>query len=522
MSARGVRSLLFRLHKWLGLQLIILFAILFATGTLLVVSDEMEALIHPQIWAGAPPEGGAASFGEIYDKVQAAYPAGTIWVVQRQPQPWLADRTYLTTGWGEKVVVWTDPATAAVRTVTADRDLRAVLRDLHDSLLVPGRAPGRLAFIAVAATGWFLLYSVVSGLIAYRRFWKGFFRWPTRALGVRGYQGGLHRLLGLWGSVFLLIIAVTSIYFMANGLGFMGREAGFAPAAARETARPAGLDGALVDAAEARARAALDGFRPTTLVLPGRVGDGLRFSGYAGGDGAMRGDSTVSVDPVTRAVLGVVGPAQRSGLAAIRAPMDALHFGDWSGALSRALWVVFGLAGLWLLLSGARVHVARSAHLPGADPALGPWRRFARGLGPLRWADMGLVAAVVALLVLDLGPWSARPAWIAPAADPGLDAALRDGVSMRIDKPMRAGKSMHLTVFLAGDLARAAVVEEGGGSGGNPGGGGELARAEDLGDGGRFAFSAPVRAGDNRFVLRLTRADGGEADVVFDLGAPIR
>ena len=508
MGAGSIRSLLFRLHKWVGMQLLILFAILFASGTLLVVSDELVALAHPGIWAAAPADGGAASFGQIYDSVTAEFPSGIVYVEQRQPQPWLGDRTYLTTGWGEKVIVWTDPATAAVLEVTPDRDFRAILRDLHDSLLVPGTKPGRLAFILVSATGLIMAYSVISGLIAYRRFWKGFFRMPTRSLGLRGYQGGLHRLLGLWLSVFLLIISISAGYFMITGLGFTGGEPGFRPPVQRAQARPQGFDGDAIDRAENAALDALPGLDPVVIVLPSRANTGLEFIGPEKGYGAITGPSAVSIDPVTMAPLGIVQPDMRTGTRRFKSAVDALHFGQWGGVYGRALWVLFGVLGLWLMLSGARVNIARTAHLPGAPENLGAIRRFARSLGIFKWANLALIVAVAGLLVVNFGPWSQKPAWIAATAGSA------PAVAARISKPLRAGQPARLSVFIKENAAESVSIT----SGDDPT---EVAALAPAAQGGRLDFSIPATRDANRFDVILHKSDGTTQKVVYDLGAAI-
>ncbi len=396
MGMGRVRSTLFRLHRWLGVRLVPFFAALFLSGTVLVFSDELEAAFHPRAWVGSAPEAGArASFGTLFAQLEAAFPGATVFVMERQPQPWLGDRSHLTTATGERIVVWSDPASGTVLDSAPARGLRAMLRAFHDSFLLPGRWP----FVLVSASSVLLLLSVASGLVTYRRFWKGLFRPPPRHLGERGRQGGLHRLLGLWSSVFLLIIGSTGLFFMATGLGFRGQEPAPAPASPRLEARPAVLDGARIDAALERARKALPDFEIKVVVLPGRARDGITLAGHPAGGSILAGETTLSLDPLTLEILGVVHPADRQGNARIRALMNALHFGEWGGQWGRALWALLGLTASWLLLSGARVQAARSA--PCSRGWLAP---FLRGLGALRWVYLLAAAGALALALIRFGP----------------------------------------------------------------------------------------------------------------------
>lgn len=504
MSVRRFRSVVFRLHKWLGLNLAIFFGIIFLSGTILMVADEIEATFHPKLWASPTAIGEQASFGTVYDSIRREFPASTIYLQLRQPQPWLADRAYVTTGWGEKIVVWSDPRTGAVRDVTQYQNFRAYLRALHDSMLVPKR----LGFVLVTSTSFILLFLIIAGLITYRRFWHGLFRWPTRHLGARGYQSGWHRLIGVWSTVFLLMISVSGIYYLSTGLGFNGSTPRPQPAAERPLVRPANYDGQLIDQAEQRALAALPGFMPRIMISPRQRSDGIRFIGFTDRNGVVSGESSVSIDPVTLDVLGVVEPKDFRGNARLKPIMDALHFGIWGGVASRILWFFFGIASLYLLISGARVFVARAGHLSDAVAGQGGWRRFAGGLGLFNFAYLLIVLAMVALSVLRFGPPAAKWATLTPASDQ------IDGVQLRIFGSMRAGKDMRLaldvkqgvaqTLAVSSDLLSDAPVQ--------------LSPAE---QGGRVEFQAVADKLDNRFVVSLIGPDGKPEQVTFNLGAAI-
>lgn len=399
MISRTLRTNLFRIHKWLGLNLAIFFGVMFLSGAILVVSDEINALMHPKTWAGPVPAGQEASFGTIYDSVMDAYPGGTIFVQRKKPQTWLADRTFLTTAQGEKIAVWSDPRTAQVVDETSAVNFRTIIRGLHDSLLVPGRLP----FIMVSATSLILLSSVVSGLITYRRFWKGLLRLPSRQSGERGFQGGLHRLIAVWVSLFLLLISLTGAFFLTTGLGMNGFTPKPQAAIERLSMRPDGFDGSVIDAAEKIARTTLKGFVPATLVAPRSKNDGIIFSGFTDKHGTLNGPSTVAIDPTTMEVLGIIRPTDARGNARLKPLMDAIHFGHWGGDASRVLWVVLGIASFYLMLSGVKVMLSRTAIVDTASNT--GWRRFLSALGLFRWLYMLVILGVVAIGLLRYGPF---------------------------------------------------------------------------------------------------------------------
>lgn len=501
MQSRSFRSSLFNIHKLLGLHMAIFFGFMFLSGVVLVFTDELEAVFHKNIWASAPAEGQKASFGTIYDSVTHAFPQSTLFVSQRQPQKWLADRSFVTTGWGEKVVVWSDPTTAEILEVTKDVNFRSVLRELHDSLLIPRR----YGFVLVSATSLILLSSIVSGLITYRRFWKGLFRFAGARTNSREYFGTLHRFLAVWVAVFLLLIALTGVYFLTTGLGIKGSFPKPVPAAARQEVRPAGFDGALIDTAEKVALGALSQFTPASMIAPGSRGSGIKFMGYTARAGKFSGSNTVSIDPTNLDVLGVIEPSDFRGSRRIHAFMNTIHYGDWLGNTSRLMWIIFGLASFYLTLSGVRVFLTRTA-----DPEIqrGGTGRFLDGLGIFKWVYLAIILVVTGFAAIQFGPLATKWATIQPSSDSSGAARLR------IFGPLREGKVMDMVLSVDSEKAQMVTIQSATLAGKSR----EFNPRE---QGGRLEFKATGAASENIFIVTLTGEDGETEIISYNLGAAI-
>ena len=54
MNRRALRRLLHGLHKWIGLSIGLLFALLGITGSLLSFYPEIQLALHPEIAASSP------------------------------------------------------------------------------------------------------------------------------------------------------------------------------------------------------------------------------------------------------------------------------------------------------------------------------------------------------------------------------------------------------------------------------------------------------------------------------------
>ena len=392
--SRKFKNLVFTAHKWLGLHFALFFAFMFLSGSILLFSDEIEALFTPEILVGSINENERVSFGTIFQSVNKAIPGGTVFVIAKRPAAGFADRSFGTTASGKRIIAWTHPQDARVLKIGPNRSFHYFLKELHESLLVPKR----IGYLAVSATSIILLISLVSGLITYRRFWRGLFRLPNPSMDKRNRQGVLHRLIAVWVTPFLLLISLTGIFFLLGGLGFNGYVPPPPEAQPREVARPAGFDGALIDRAEQAALAQYPDFHAKTVNIPGIRKHAFRFGG-AIGQPTIFGASTIAVDPVSLDVLGIITPADRRGNARISPVAHALHFGTWGGLTSRILWAVLGLASSYLILAGIRIYLARTAPGDGADVVVSGWRRYLSGLGKTKWLYLATVLIVIAIFV---------------------------------------------------------------------------------------------------------------------------
>ena len=64
-----------------------------------------------------------------------------------------------------------------------------------------------------------MVVSVVTGLIVYRKWWKGFLT-LERKRGARILWGGAHKLLGVWSLWFVALMAITGTWYFVEELLF--------------------------------------------------------------------------------------------------------------------------------------------------------------------------------------------------------------------------------------------------------------------------------------------------------------
>lgn len=387
-AAAKRRPLAYRLHNLFGLKLSLFLAFVCLTGTVATVAHEIEWLLLPKVRATA----GAPRWGAMWEAAQAAQPDG--WVrgigpYDRSDAGYFAKAASVALPDGREVTVLVDPGTAKVTGEQRGTSFHSFMRGLHYYLF----APDDWGFYAVTALGFVVLGSVVTGVIVYKRFWRGLWRRPRLDRDARTWLGDLHRLGAVWSLPFLLIIAVTAIWYLFER-DLLAWETP-PPVAAPLRTPP---DGATIDRWVATARAAMPGIQVTGVFLPESEGEPVIVQGQWRAWLVRERTNGARIDPMSGKLLGL--------RVAHRLPVterwvhtaDPLHFGNFAGLASKLLWVVFGLAMTGLAATGAIIHGKRLAapRQPGAARA---WRE-----------SLGMALAPSAVLILVV-PAASYAAW---------------------------------------------------------------------------------------------------------------
>lgn len=399
--AKKRSRLWFDLHSWMGMKLSLFMSFILITGTLAVFSNEMDWLSHASMRVTPQPKSERASWGEIYDAASARYPDWTLQYLTEPIDPWFTASMFGLTETGARRLIDVNPYTAEV---TGDRNwlsFHRFFRNTHRHLMLPVQYGVPL----VSLLSFLLLGSMVTGLVVYKKFWRGFFRKPRTRNG-RILNGDLHRLAGLWTLWFIPIIMLTSFFYLAESLGWSAPAFGETDSAATVEHE---LTGAEIDAMAERAREHLPGLDIAVVLPPASPGDPLVFQGYTDGTWLVRPRASyVAFDPATGEALG----QHRSGNANLHQRIsemaDPLHFGYFGGLWTKIIWFVFGAAMSALSVTGVIIYgkrlirPARSA--PAANTAhvnAAPWYRIVwQGMGWWKW--LGIIAVVISLCLTPL------------------------------------------------------------------------------------------------------------------------
>jgi|TARA_Y100000296_G_scaffold18249_1_gene21730 uncharacterized iron-regulated membrane protein len=385
------RPVAFWLHNLFGLKLSLFLAFVCLTGTIATVAHEIEWLYKPAVRASSFTPG-TEDWAGMWAAAERAYPEATLTGIgsyDRSHAAYFAKTISARDSAGTDFNIYVDPGTGRVTGHEYGRSLQDAMRGLHYYLFVPRD----VGFYLVSSLGFVLLGSLVTGLIVYKKFWRGFFRRPRLGRNLRTLMGDLHRLGGLWSIWFVAIIALTSIYYFFewSGLDWNSKtprlpETHFsASASASDIARWTQM-----------ARAAKPGLAITALALPYEPGEPVIVQGHWQAALVRERADAVFIDPVTHRIVGTRTAHRMGAGERIVHTVDPLHFGTFGGLATRLLWAVFGLVLTGLAASGAFIYANRTRIAVGEAGALA----FLDYLGVLKWPSLAVITLVPGIAFL--------------------------------------------------------------------------------------------------------------------------
>jgi uncharacterized iron-regulated membrane protein len=423
----------FDLHSWFGFQLCALFALVLVTGTLATVSNEIDWLASADF--RVTPRQERASWEEMKQSVRRAAPDQGIWWIALGPGSRYAATAVTVDAAEFRRNVRVDPHSGAVTGSDPWLNAQRFLRDLHRYLFMPSV----IGLPIVSAFAVLLLYQLYSGLRTVTGWRKAATRLRTDR-GLRVAIGDLHKSAGIWVSWFLVLIAVTGIWYLAE----LVMERTGVESETPYQSMPAGWverQGPVIpyrplDAYVAAAEAAFPALEPRTLRLPFGPDEPVVVEGPAGDPLARDRANEVWLDPVDARVVAIQRSADMTPLHYVTEIADPLHFGTLGGLPTKLIWFAMGLGLSGLALTGAWL----------------AWRRLRRTAPtPVQWLTLAPLAAVVLLgwhYVRDLS----TPDGFARRT--ALPVQMRDGFRLRPELELSPGgaPSGRLRIGIATDL----------------------------------------------------------------------
>lgn len=391
-NGRKGRSPWWWVHHWLGLKLAIFTTFVLATGTLATLSHEIDWLIDPAQRV-MPRDAPMASWGDWAAAVRAVEPEATIQSMSAPLDPWFAARAVIERPNGGRRIAYLDPWTAEVRGVRGWFNVNRFLRNTHRHLMMPVD----VGVPIVCSTALVLLLSMITGLVTYKKFWRGFTRVPRWRSGRQGearrFTGDLHRFAGLWSIWFLALIIVTGIWYVVEVFGGQAPP-GPRPEVVTGAAQPSGP---ALDVLIARAQTADPALRIEGVGFPGDEGRGVLVTGQAKAILVRDRANAVWIDPRDGGILLTARGEKLNIHQRISEAADPLHFGTFGGIATKLIWFVFGVLMTGLSVTGVMIYSLRMARAQDEARPRNGFVRLWTSFGPAAYPALGLILISLAL-----------------------------------------------------------------------------------------------------------------------------
>ncbi|MCW8127258.1 PepSY-associated TM helix domain-containing protein [Microbulbifer halophilus] len=375
----------YRLHSWAGLKLSLLLSFVLVTGTLATVSHEIDWLFNPAMRVQAPVEPVEYQWAALYRSARAAHPEAQLLSIEAPVDSWFAVEAVALDANGKRFRIYMDPTGSRVTGTGRWYNWQRFFRQAHRHLMLPLA----VGIPIVCATAFLLLIALVTGIVCYRGWWKGFGKLPRskqrsgkgRRKASRRYWGQLHRLLGVWSLWFIVLIAMTGIWYLAERWGLHASYP--PPVTAPASDGPIEPTEETITAVVQAARQIYPEIRIRSILLPRKAGESLRLRGQAEALLVRDRANQMAFDP-RRGELLETRRGDRLGIhLRISEAADPLHFGTFGGRTSRWLWFLFGCFLSALSLSGVHLYGLRTVNSARSDGS--SWRFAWRGMGHWKW-----------------------------------------------------------------------------------------------------------------------------------------
>lgn len=395
-----------QVHQWAGLKLTLLLSFVLLTGTLAVLAHEIDWLLRPAMRVDpATITHPDVNWAAVARTVAQREPQSRIITLSAPIDPWFAavavvERPIAPDGTRTRFI-YLHPTTGEYLGDGHWVSVQRVLRNLHRHLMLPTKYGVPL----VSSLAIVMLATFVTSFVIYKRWWQGFFK-PLRFERPRRAWGDAHRLAGVWSLPFLLLMILTGLWYLVESLG--GAAPRIGPPPQRGAALGTVEAAALLPRSLAAAREAFPGLRIERIVFPTAAAAEFRIEGQYRAVLVRERANVVSTDPASATVRSVVDGRDLSIHQRISEMADPLHFGDFAGLWTKAMWFLFGLVLTALAISGAVIYALRIAAARGqaVDRDVTQSSTLTRiwlGMGVLRWPCAALIIVGFALLPKLLG-----------------------------------------------------------------------------------------------------------------------
>ncbi|MCU8092729.1 PepSY domain-containing protein [Shewanella sp. SM20] len=349
----------FMLHGWVSLPIWLLFCFICLTGTIAVLSHEITWLTNPASRALNPNDLPVKPVSELMTLVEEAYPSAAVSGAMTL-EPYMVNVIMFSDADKPYAMAYVNQYTGEIQQINEGMTFSGFIRSLHAWLLFPWQSGYSLGYYLVCSMALFMLASLVTGLIVYKRFWRSFFAPKLRvSQGKKTLLADLHKLSGVWSIWFIAIMAVTGLWYLVQAI-FWHADIDIEPHAPLVAAEqlpfiqkgdvnPADPSVSFAQALTL-AQTHFPDFQPSYVMKPEHNRDMYHLSGSGEHIFYDQYSYNLSINPWTGEIARATSPETMTGIQTLMHIADPLHYGTLGGIWTKIIWFIFGV-----ILSGMSI-----------------------------------------------------------------------------------------------------------------------------------------------------------------------
>ena len=348
----------YKLHTWVGFHLAFIMAIILATGTIATLSYEIDWVIYKEM--RVTPGDKKVSWQTMTDAIEEYAPESHIISLTALEGDYLAYRANVIDNYNRRYFIHVNQWTGEVSGETGVVTVQRVFRDLHRYLFMHNI----IGLPIVSSMAFILLISLYTGLKTSRN-WRTLMTRVRFNKGSRILIGDAHKAAGLWSIWFIVLIAVTGIWYLAEFTGLIADYASKSDQYSFQTSRAklsterlksigSVIDKPTTDEVIQVAHKAFPKLKNniTQIFFPLSPDRTIRVLGQPSYPILRSRANQVYIDPESLEVVKVQRSEEISWVAWLNNTADPLHFGTFGGLITKVIWFIFGLALSGLSITG--------------------------------------------------------------------------------------------------------------------------------------------------------------------------
>ena len=385
----------YNIHSWVGIKLAVLACFILVTGTLAVMSHEIDWLANPAMRVSPASDSGETNWQQLYHNARQRRPDDKISWIAAPLDPWFAAEVVRITADGQRYRQFFHPVTAEYQGEGRWYNWQRFFRMTHRHLMLPTQ----IGITIVCLYALFMVLSMLSGTVIYPKWWRGFFRRPRRQ-NARVFWNDIHRLCGLWSLWLLLVICLTSLWYLVEIWGGRADYPEIAkpqsPLAQQTAVQPSA--GVFAEALR-QTRHHHPQLDIRQIRIPSRQNQVLTILGQD--DTLLVRDraNNTAFDPVSGELVSMRRAGDLSLHVRISEAADPLHFGSFGGLYSKVVYFLFGIVLSALAITGTYLYGLRYTRIKRGQSIAKRrvWQAAWHGMAWGKWFSLKLLTICLGL-----------------------------------------------------------------------------------------------------------------------------